>query len=116
MRDCSGWTCLHHALSMPYQSPASTAWIVTALALPGVAALREAALSDLASTAADTRAEAAPLALFRGKADGAQVKWPKFPALAQLCWWRATPLPLTITSWQLRSFLLLYYSLPLCDC
>ncbi len=70
-RDRDGWTCLHHALSLPDQSPATTAWIAMALALPSAAALRETALRDLASHAA----EAVPLELFRGAGGAAQVMW-----------------------------------------
>ncbi len=72
-RDNSGWTCLHHALSLPGPSPAAAAWINATLALPGVAALREAALCDLDSDAAAVSAEAGLLELFRGDADAAQV-------------------------------------------
>ena len=67
-RDRDGWTCLHHYLSLPDPSPAAAAWIAAALALPGVAALREAALRELASAA-----PSAELELFRGDTDAAQV-------------------------------------------
>jgi hypothetical protein len=70
MRDRNGWTCLHHALSLPDPSPAAAAWITAALALPGIAALREEALRDLASV----EAEAVALELFRGDAGAAQVR------------------------------------------
>ena len=66
---------MHHALSPPGPSPAASAWIDANLAIPGVAALREAALGDLDSDAAALSAEAAAglLELFRGDADAAQV-------------------------------------------
>ncbi len=70
MRDFSGWTCLHYALSLPDPSPAAAAWIAAALALPGIAALREEALRDLASV----EAEPVALELFRGSTGAAQVR------------------------------------------
>jgi hypothetical protein len=72
-RDSSGWTCLHHALSLQGPSPAAAAWINATFAVPGVAALREAALGDLDSDVAAVSAEAELLELFRGDADAAQV-------------------------------------------
>ena len=79
MRDRNGWTCLHHALSLPDPGPATVAWIAAALSLPGVAALREAALCDLASDPAVMSTDAAAaqhsrLELFRGNEDAALVK------------------------------------------
>ncbi len=74
MRDCNGWTCLHHALSLPDPSSAAAAWITTALALPGVLALREEALHDLASCPAEKLAEAVALELVRGDAGAVQVR------------------------------------------
>ncbi len=68
-RDREGWTCLHLALSLSNQSPSASTWIATALDLPGIAELRETALRDLASHAA----EALPLELFRGVEGSAQV-------------------------------------------
>jgi hypothetical protein len=75
VRDRNGWTCLHHALSLSNPSPAAAAWIAAALALPGVAALRETAILDLAASAsagALARADAA-LEPFRGAEDAAKV-------------------------------------------
>jgi hypothetical protein len=74
MRYSNGWTCLHHALSLPDPSPAAAAWIAAALALPGIAALREEALRDLASCPAEPSLEAEALTLFRGDAGAAQVR------------------------------------------
>jgi hypothetical protein len=74
MRDRNGWTCLHHALNLPDPSPAAVAWIDAALALPGIAALREEALRDLASCPAEPLVEAEALKLFRGDAGAAQVR------------------------------------------
>jgi hypothetical protein len=77
-QDRNGWTCLHHALSLPDPGPDAAAWIATALDLPGVAVLREpeAALCDHASEQAAMLAEAEALdfrlELFRG--DAALVK------------------------------------------
>ncbi len=73
VRDRNGYTCLHHALSLPDPSPDAADWIAAALALPGVAALREPALHELASDPAAMSLEAAPFELFRGKGDAAQV-------------------------------------------
>ncbi len=77
MRDRNGWTCLHHALSLPDPSPAAAAWITAALALPGIAqaALWEEALRDLDSRPAEPSVEAEELRLklFRGEAGAAQV-------------------------------------------
>ncbi len=77
-QDRYGWTCLHHALSLSNPGPATAAWIAAALALPGVAVLREAALRDLASASAAILAEAealdSRLELFRGDEDEALVK------------------------------------------
>jgi hypothetical protein len=78
-RDRNGWTCLHHALSLPNPGPATVAWIAAALSLPGVAALQEAALRDLSEDLAVMSAKAAGeqhsrLELFRGDEDAALVK------------------------------------------
>jgi hypothetical protein len=70
-RDRDRWTCLHHALSLPDPSPAAAAWIDAALALPGVALLRETALRDIASVPAVMPATA--LELHRGDTNAAQV-------------------------------------------
>jgi hypothetical protein len=72
-RDSTGWTCLHHALSLPDPSPAATAWITTALALQGVAEMREDALHDVALDPAALKKGEANLQLFRGEENAAQV-------------------------------------------
>jgi hypothetical protein len=66
VRDCDGWTCMHHALSLPVPSPAALAWIQAALALPAGPALGDSVRRDLASAASrGTRLER-----FRGEEGG----------------------------------------------
>jgi hypothetical protein len=64
---------MHHALSLPDPSPAAAAWIATAVALPGVAALRETTLRDIASDPAAMSVGVSALKLHRGDDNAAQV-------------------------------------------
>ncbi len=72
-QDRDGWTCLHHALSLPNPSPAAAAWISAALALPGAGALHNMALRDIASGPTSMTVNATSLQLFQGDTNAAQV-------------------------------------------
>jgi hypothetical protein len=72
-RDRDGMTCLHHALSLPDPSPAASAWIAAALALPDAAELHKIALSDITSGSATISAHVTALELYRGDVNAAQV-------------------------------------------
>jgi hypothetical protein len=53
VRGRDGWTCFHHALSLPSRGPDAEAWIRDAAALPSRTALLAEAEKDVAALAAD---------------------------------------------------------------
>ena len=53
VRGRDGWTCFHHALSLPSRGSEAAAWIKAAAALPSGAALLSEAEKDVAALAAE---------------------------------------------------------------
>jgi hypothetical protein len=70
VRGRDGWTCFHHALSLPSRGSDVEAWIRAAAALPSGAALLAEAEKDVAALAAD----GGQLEAAGGAGDGVQVR------------------------------------------